>query len=64
MLPLADDDRDWLCRIEHEHGAALPSLDELPGFARLQQGKYILQYRNGEDWFSVHPLRREELGLA
>lgn len=64
MLPLADDDREWLRRIEHEHDTALPSLSKLPDFARLQQGKYVLQYRNGEDWFAVHPLLREELGLT
>ena len=28
------------------------------------QPKYVLQYRNGEDWFAVHPLLREELGLG
>jgi hypothetical protein len=64
MLPIADNDRDWLCRIEHEHRPGLPSLDQLPDFARLQQGKYVLHYRNGEDWYAVHPLLREELGLA
>lgn len=61
MLPIAADDRDSLRRIDHEHRAALPSSDELPRFARLQQGKYILQYRNGEDRFTVHPLLRKAL---
>lgn len=64
MLPIAHDDRDWLKKIAHSHEAELPNLDRLPEFARLQQGRYILQYRNGEDWFSVHPLLREELGLG
>lgn len=64
MLPIADDDREWLRRVERDHRPGLPSLDKLPGFARLQQGKYVLQYRNGDDWYAVHPLLREELGLA
>lgn len=64
MLPIADDDRAWLAKIEHSHRPCLPSLDQLPEFARLQQGKYVLQYRNGDDWYAVHPLLREELGLA
>ncbi|MBL8946105.1 MAG: hypothetical protein JNK45_23265 [Myxococcales bacterium] len=61
MLPLADDDRGWLERVAHSHQAELPSIDALPEFARLQQGKRILQYRNGEDWYAPHPLLRTEL---
>jgi hypothetical protein len=64
MLPIAADDREWLVRIAHSHAAELPNLDRLPELARLQEGKYVLQYRNGEDWYSVHPLLREELGLG
>lgn len=64
MPVIADDDRAWLRRIEHEHRPGLPSLAKIPDFARLQQGGYVLQYRNGEDWHAVHPLLRKELGLA
>lgn len=64
MLPLAEDDRKWLREIDCEHDAKLASLDKLPGFARLQQGKYVLSYRNGEMWYAVHPLLRKELGLG
>jgi hypothetical protein len=38
----------------HEHG--LRSLDELDTLAQLLDGKLILKYRNGEDWYDVHPL--------
>jgi hypothetical protein len=61
MLPIADDDRRWLRRIMTSHKAELPSLDSLPDFARLQEGKYLLHYRNGEDWYDVHPLLRAEV---
>lgn len=61
MLPIADDDRRWLCRIMASHKPELPSLDALPDFARLQEGKYLLHYRNGEDWYDVHPLLRAEV---
>lgn len=64
MLPIAMDDREWLLKIAYSHGAELPSLEKLPEFARLQEGNYVLQYRNGEDWYAVHPLLREELGLG
>jgi hypothetical protein len=62
MLPIAADDRQWLAKIAASHSPELPSLDKLPEFARLQQGKYLLHYRNGEDWHDVHPLLRAEIG--
>ena len=61
MLPIADDDRAWLRKITASHKPELPSLDALPDFARLQEGKYVLHYRNGEDWYDVHPLLRAEV---
>lgn len=61
MLPIAADDRDWLAQISASHKPELPSLERLPDFARLQQGKCLLHYRNGEDWYDVHPLLREEI---
>ncbi len=57
-MPLADDDKAWLKKIQHSHKRELSSLDKLPDFARLAEGKYILNYRNGDDWFDVHPLLR------
>ena len=57
-MPLADDDRAWLQKIQRSHQRELASLDKLPDFARLTEGKYILNYRNGDDWFDVHPLLR------
>jgi hypothetical protein len=64
MLPIALVDREWLRKIAHSHEPELPYLDKLPEHARLQQGRYILQYRNGEDWYPVDPLPREDLGLG
>jgi hypothetical protein len=64
MLPIADDDRNWLRRIMTSHKPQLPSLDALPDFARLQEGKYLLHYRNGEDWYDVHPLLRTEVSAG
>jgi hypothetical protein len=64
MLPIADDDRNWLRRIMASHKPELPSLDALPDFARLQEGKYLLHYRNGEDWYDIHPLLRAEVSAG
>lgn len=64
MLPIAADDREWLVRIARSCSADLPSFDRLPDLARLQEGKYVLQHRNGRDWYYVHPLLRKQLGLG
>ena len=50
-MPLARDDKEWLKKIRKSHDRELDSLDRLPDFARLTEGKYILNYRNGDDWF-------------
>lgn len=53
---IPESDLQWLSRVvaTHEHG--LPSLQELGTLARLLDGKLIFQYRNGENWYDVHPL--------
>ena len=63
-MPLARDDKVWLARIRRSHGRELDSLDKLPDFARLTEGKYILNYRNGDDWFDVHPLLHSSVNDA
>lgn len=61
MLPIADDDMLRLAAVLHSHVLPLTTLDELPTLARLLQGKYLLNYRNGEDWYDVHPVLRERV---
>lgn len=63
-MPLAHDDRDWLARIRRSHQDELESLVRLPDFARLSEGRYILNYRNGDNWFDVHPLLRSIVPVA
>jgi hypothetical protein len=58
-MPLADDDIQWLKKIQLSHKRELINQDRLPAFARLTESKYILNYRNGNDWFDVHPLLRD-----
>jgi DNA polymerase III delta prime subunit len=64
MLPIAEDDLKRLDGIARAHDPKMANLDELPIFARLLQGKYMLNYRNGEDWYDVHPLLRDKLTAA
>ena len=61
MLPLAEDDRLWLREIADQKQANLKSKDKLPDFARFFDCKLVLNYRNGEDWYDVHPLIRDEV---
>jgi hypothetical protein len=57
-MPLARDDKARLKTVQEKHKSEWDNLDDLPNFARLMEGKYILNYRNGDNWFDVHPLLR------
>lgn len=63
MLPIADDDKKWLQRIAQSRSAELPDNQDLPILARFFDTHVVLNYRNGDDWYDVHPLLRKELGL-
>jgi hypothetical protein len=52
-----------LKNIAASHDACLPSNSKLGTLARFFDGKLVLNYRNGEDWYDVHPLIRENVGL-
>lgn len=53
---IPEDDMAWLARVVATHDHGLPSLFALGTLARLLDGKLIFQYRNGENWYDVHPL--------
>lgn len=61
MLPIAENDKQWLIKIAESKQAQLQSIDELPSLARFFDTKLVLNYRNGDDWYDVHPLLREEI---
>jgi hypothetical protein len=56
MLPIPDDDKDWLKEIAISHSAQLKSMDRLSTLARFLDTRLVLNYRNGRDWYDVHPL--------
>lgn len=62
MLPVATEDAKWLKRITDTHEPGLESVQKLPSLARFFDTKLVLNYRNGEDWYDVHPLLRDHLG--
>lgn len=59
FLPIPDDDAIWLERIASSHTTALKNNDRLHDLARYFDSHLALSYRNGEDWYDVHPLVRE-----
>jgi hypothetical protein len=56
MVMLAQEDMDWLIRIYKTKTPELPSVTQLPKLARFFDTHLVLNYRNGDDWYDVHPL--------
>lgn len=61
FLPIAEEDAAWLGRIAETGEASLGSIERLPQLARFLDTRLVLCYRNGSDWYDVHPLIREEV---
>jgi hypothetical protein len=59
MLPIPADHLDWLQRIARSHDTCLASDVDLPTLAHFLDNRLVLNYRNGENWYDVHPLLRE-----
>jgi hypothetical protein len=62
MLPIAVEDATWLQRIATSKQPELESIALLSRLARLFDTHMVLNYRNAEDWYDVHPLLHGELG--
>ncbi len=61
LLPIALDDARWLQRIAETHDAALQDISRLPRLVTFLDSHLVLCYRNGEEWYDVHPLVRDEV---
>ena len=61
MLPIAAEDAAWLQRIAISKAPELDSIAELPRLARFFDTHLVLNYRNGEDWYDIHPLLQDVL---
>jgi energy-coupling factor transporter ATP-binding protein EcfA2 len=61
MMPLANDDKQWLREITENKKANLAAIEKLPDLARFFDTKLVLNYRNGDDWYDVHPLLKKEI---
>ncbi len=61
LLPIAEDDARWLQRIADTHEVSLEDIQRLPRLVTFLDSNLVLCYRNGEEWYDVHPLVREEI---
>lgn len=59
MLPIPADHLVWLKRISQTHDTCLETDADLPTLAHFLDNRLVLNYRNGSDWYDVHPLLRE-----
>ena len=59
MLPIPADHLTWLKRITLSHDTCLDKDADLPTLAHFLDNRLVLNYRNGSDWYDVHPLLRE-----
>jgi hypothetical protein len=59
MLPIPADHLGWLKRISRTHDTCLEEDEDLPVLAHFLDNRLVLNYRNGTDWYDVHPLLRD-----
>ncbi len=58
-LPISIADALWLQKVALTHEAELPEHGELPELSRYFDTHLLLCYRNGSEWYDLHPLIRE-----
>lgn len=58
MLPIPAEHLTWLKRIAQTHDTCLARDVDLPTLAHFLDNRLVLNYRNGSDWYDVHPLLR------
>ena len=61
MMPIASDDKKWLQDISHNKDVNLETITQQPNLARFFDTKLVLNYRDGDDWYDIHPLLKDEI---
>lgn len=61
LLPISDEDAQWLARIHTTKKEGLRTDKDLPALARFLDSNLIMNYLNGEPWYDVHPLLIDEI---
>ncbi len=59
FLPITNVDALWLARVAESHQAEIEDLSRLPDLARFFDTHVVLCYRDGPEWYDVHPLIRD-----
>ncbi|OJT20922.1 hypothetical protein BO221_28920 [Archangium sp. Cb G35] len=59
FLPISDEAAIWLDMIANSHDVALKSNARLHELAGYFEAHLALNYRNGADWYDIHPLVRD-----
>lgn len=59
MLPIPSEHLAWLKEISRSHDTCLKKEADLPTLAHFLDNRLVLNYRNGSDWYDVHPLIRD-----
>ncbi len=59
MLPIPADHLSWLKDITDSHDCRLPTDAKLPVLSQFLDNRLVLNYRNGKEWYDIHPLLRE-----
>ncbi len=66
FLPISQEDANWLNQIGESRSLseALPNIsgENVGKVARYLDTHLVLYFRNGDDWYDIHPLIREEVG--
>lgn len=63
FLPIPKEDAPWLAEIERTNSESLPSSDDesIKTFMRFMDNHWVINFHNGEDWYDIHPIIREEV---
>lgn len=61
MLPIADEHAVWMAQIIRTQRASLELASQLPDLARFLDTVQVLGYRNGDEWYDVHPLIADDV---
>lgn len=64
FLPIAVDDAKWLHKIGNFRETALLTTEQkdVNHLTRFLDTHFVLYFANGDDWYDIHPLIRDEVG--
>ena len=63
FLPIAIDDAIWLSKIGKLRESVLPTVQaaDVNRLTRFLDTHFVLYLKNGEEWYDIHPLIRDEV---